>query len=356
MEIRRKLDILGPLGINHLVKTAAEPGNCISTGIGIEEVAKVDFLVGGHVTPSSAALMATRRAPREVQGEWISSLISGEKIKMPANAKNHRASDASAIKSTTVKEGDPYALVREKVAIYQTFNYHSAVVFANIDSSADFYVVTAFLLYMDLPGITLFPITYSGWKPQWLGGFAMEKVRIPQKYRLSKEGTGFHLAMSQFDFLQAGIGLTALVMSQSSPEEAMQYAQQRTVLRRPIASFQGISFKLVEDATMAQNNRLLCCRALSMNNQGLLHTKESAVAKWFCLRIATQVIRECVLAMGHFGYTADYPLAERLGNVGDLEMGDGTPGIMKTILVHWIIGKGSVCVKGLASKGQARES
>jgi cyclohexanecarboxyl-CoA dehydrogenase len=339
VEIRRKLGDLGLLGINQPVEYGGQPGNYVSIGIAIEEIAKADFLVGGYITLPTAALMAIGQASKEVQGEWIPGLISGEKIVVPANTENHCGSDAGAIKSTAVKDGASYVLNGEKVAICQALNLHAAVVFAKTDPSAGFRGVTAFLLPMDLAGITRFPINYIGWKPQGLGGFAMEDVRIPEKYRLSEEGKGFYLAMSQFDFLRVGIGLTAMGMAQASLEEAMGYAKQRTAFGRPIASFQGISFKLVEDATMVEAGRLLCYRALSMKNQGLVHTKESAMAKWFCPKIATQVIHDCVLAMGHFGYTTDYPLAERLRDVVGLEIGDGTPEVMKTILVREMIGK-----------------
>jgi len=306
----------------------------------VEELSRVDggislCLAGTALGTYPILLMGND----EQKARYLPALARGEKLAAFALTEADAGSAATDMKMTADRDGDSYVLNGEKMAICQALNLHAAVVFAKTDPDAGFRGVTAFLLPMDLPGITRFPINYIGWKPQGLGGFAMENVRIPEKYRLSEEGKGFYLAMSQFDFLRVGIGLTALGMAQASLEEAMGYAKQRTAFGRPIASFQGISFKLVEDATLVEAGRLLCYRALSMKNQGLMHTKESAMAKWFCPKIATEVIHNCVLALGHFGYTTDYPLAERLRDVVGLEIGDGTPEIMKTILVREMIGK-----------------
>jgi cyclohexanecarboxyl-CoA dehydrogenase len=339
VEIRRKLGDLGLLGVNQPTEYGGQPGDYVSIGIAIEEIAKADFLVGGYITMPTAAIMAIRQGPKEAQDEWLPGLISGEKIVPPANTEDHCGSDAAAIRTTAVKDGQYYVLNGEKTAICQCLNAHAAIVFAKTDPKAGFRGVTAFLVPMNLPGISRFPINYIGWKPQGLGGFAMENVRIPEKYRLSEEGKGFYLAMSQYDFLRVGIALVALSMAQASLEEAIEYAKQRTAFGRPIASYQGTSFKLVEASTLVEAGRMLSYRALHMKDQGLVHTKESAMAKWFCPKIATEVIHNCVLALGHYGFTTDYPLAERLRDVVGLEIGDGTAEIMKTILVREIIGK-----------------
>ena len=339
VEIRRKLGDLGLIGVNQPAEYGGQPGDYVSLGIAVEEIAKVDFLVGGYITMPTAAILAIREGPKEVQDEWLPGLIRGEKIVPPANTEPHCGSDAAAIKSTAVKDGNSYVLNGEKTAICQALNAHAAVVYAKTDPAAGFRGVTAFLVPLDLPGITRFPVNYIGWKSQGLGGFAMEDVRIPEKYRLGEEGKGFYLAMSQFDFLRVGIALTALGLAQASIDDAIAYAKQRTAFGRPIANFQAVSFKIAEGATLIEAGRMLCYRALSLKDQGLRHTKESSMAKWFCPKIATEVIHACLIIHGHYGYTTDYPLAERLRDVVGLEIGDGTADIMKTILVRELIGK-----------------
>ncbi|MFA4836647.1 MAG: acyl-CoA dehydrogenase family protein [Dehalococcoidia bacterium] len=339
VEIRRKLGKMGLMGYKQPKEYGGHDGEYVSLAIAIEEICKADFLVGGNITMPYAAIMAIGGGPKETKDEWIPGLISGEFICPPANTEEHCGSDAAAIKTTAVKDGDSYILKGEKTAICQCMNAHAAIVYAKTDPAAGFRGVTAFLVPMNTPGITRYPISYIGWKPQGLGGFFMDNVRIPERYRVSKEGEGFYLAMSQFDFLRVGIAINALAMAQSALEKAIEYTKKRMVFGKPAASFQGTSFKLVEHATMIELGRLMCYRALYMNDQGQRHTKESAMAKWYCPKIAQEAIHDCVLAMGHYGYTIDMPVAEILRDVVGHEIGDGVAQVMKTVLVRELIGK-----------------
>lgn len=339
LELRLKLGRLGLLGVNQPIEYGGHPGDWVSVGIAIEEIARVDYLVGGYIAMPVAASLAIRQGSKEVQDEWLPGLISGEKIVPPANTEPHCGSDAAAIRTRAIKQGDNYVLNGEKMAITQCLNAHAAVVFAKTDPAAGFRGVTAFLVPLDLPGISRYPISYMTAKSQGLGGFSMEDVHIPAKYRLGEEGKGFYLAMNQFDFLRVTIALCAIAQAQVSLEEAITYAKQRTAFGQPIANFQGTSFKIVEAATLIDAGRMLCYRALYLKDRGIPHTKESAMAKWFCPKIATEIIHDTLLIHGHFGYTMDLPLVRRLGNVIGLEIGDGTAQIMKTILVRELIGK-----------------
>ena len=133
--------------------------------------------------------------------------------------------------------------------------------------------------------------------------------------------------------------MVALGLAQTSLEETMSYVVQRTAFGQPIARFEGVSFKIAEHATRIEAARLLCYRTFSLKDQGLPHTKESAMCKWWCPEVAFNAIHDCLLLHGHIGYSEDYPLEQRLRDVLGFEFADGTAQIMKIIIARELMGR-----------------
>jgi cyclohexanecarboxyl-CoA dehydrogenase len=175
------------------------------------------------------------------------------------------------------------------------------------------------------------------------GMVALENVRIPKKYLLGdEEGKGFVELMRAFDFNRTFLTLMALAKAEVSLEETCDYARQRVQFGKPLAKFEGVSFKLAEAATYIELGRWLCYRVLWMKDNGLHHSKESAMAKWWCTRTAFDIIHECLLTHGHYGYSRDLPLEQRLRDTIGVEIGDGTAEIMKLIIARELLGRESL--------------
>jgi len=140
----------------------------------------------------------------------------------------------------------------------------------------------------------------------------MDGVRLPARYRLGEEGEGFYQLMGTFDAYWVLMTLMALGAAQASLEEAISYAKQRTAFGKPIAKFEGVSFKIAEAATEIDAARLLCYRTLWLRHQGMPHTKEAAMGKWFGVEAAERAAYDAIRIHGHVGYSTDYPLEQRL--------------------------------------------
>jgi cyclohexanecarboxyl-CoA dehydrogenase len=178
-----------------------------------------------------------------------------------------------------------------------------------------------------------------GCKPIGRASIFLDNVAVPESHRLGEEGRGFHLVMSQFDTIRVLLGLICMGAAQTSLDEAITYAKQRMAFGKPIAKFEGVSFKIAEAATMIEAGRLLSYRALAMKDAGQFHAKESAMVKWLCPVIAVDVIHNCLLIHGQIGYSEEYPLEQRLRDVMGFELADGTADIMKLIIVREIMGR-----------------
>ena len=103
---------------------------------------------------------------------------------------------------------------------------------------------------------------------------------VPLKFRVGEEGEGFKNIMMSFDFARVLVALATIGLAKTSLFEALEFSTNRLKFNKPLSHFEGVSFKLAESATLIEASRMLCYQALKLKDEGLDHTKESAMAKW----------------------------------------------------------------------------
>ena len=217
----------------------------------------------------------------------------------------------------------------------------SAVLFARTGAGGGAKGVTAFLVPLDLPGVSRSPLHDMGSHSVGRAVLAFDHVHVPASHRLGEEGQGFYQVMRGFDYNRVGIALSCLGVAQISLEETMAYVKERRAFGKPLATFEGVSFKIAEAATHIDACRGLCYRALWLADQGRSHTKESAMVKWWGPKLAVETIHQCLLFHGHYGYTDELPFEQRMRDVIGLEIGDGTAEVMKTVIARELMGRES---------------
>lgn len=124
-----------------------------------------------------------------------------------------------------------------------------------------------------------------------------------------------------------------------SLEEALQWARDREAFGHPIGRYQGGAFPPAEAATYLRGARHVCYEALWRKDAGLEHTAEAAMAKFWAPKLAAEVIHQCLLTLGHGGYSTDSPIAQRLRDVIGLEIGDGTAQASKLVIARHLLGR-----------------
>jgi len=340
-EMLKRIADLGFLSMNFPKEYGGQPADWVSMGITIEELAKVDTLAGLFTVYPMLAALALGHGSEEVCWEWLPPLVRGDKIVCLAATEPDCGSDAAAMKSSATRDGDYYILNGEKTSISAAMEADFALAFAKTDPAAGARGISCFLVPLHLPGISRSPIRHMGIKRVGTGSITLQDVRIPAKYLLGDEGKGFYIIMDAFDFLRLAMALAALGAAQASFTEAVAYAKTRSAFGRPIAGFEGISFRIAEDAMYIEAARLLCYRALWLRDQRLPHTKESAMAKFWCPQVAERAIHNALLIHGHVGYSEEYPIERRLRDAVGFELMDGTAEIMKIIIAQEIIGRES---------------
>lgn len=335
-EIVEMLGEMGCLGGELPEEYGGSGLDCVTSGVIIEEIARGDFNVG--YLPLLASLngqIIAHHARPELAREWLSGITSGKKICCIALTEPHGGSDAANLKLKATRDGDHFVLNGEKTSISMADQADVAVVFARTGTQEQRASgISAFLVPMDLPGITTSRFEDSGQRAIGRGSIFFDNVAVPADHMLGAEGQGFKQVMQGFDYSRALIGLQCLAVAQQSLDETWQWLTEREAFGQPLAAFQGLTHPLAEYQTYVQAARLQCYYALWLKDHGRPHTTEAAMTKWWGPKLAFDVIKQCLLAHGHTGYGEDLPFAQRLRDVMGLQISDGTAQIMKNIIAR----------------------
>ena len=316
----------------------------VTVGIAMEAVGHADINMA--YVPLLASLngqIIARHASPALAGHWIPRIVSGEALVSLALTEPRGGSDAANLALAARRDGDSYVLSGEKSSISMADQADVAVVFARTgppDSGAR--GISAFLVPMDTPGITTTRFNDLGSHAVGRGSIFFDDARVPAANRLAEEGMGFVQVMRGFDYSRALIGLQCVASAQASLDESWAYVGQREAFGAPIAQYQGVTFPLAEADGMLAAVRQLCYHTLRLRDEDAPHTAEAAMCKWLGPKTAVDVIHQCLLTHGHYGWSMEMPHQQRLRDVMGLEIGDGTAQIMKLIVARERVGKVAV--------------
>jgi cyclohexanecarboxyl-CoA dehydrogenase len=199
--------------------------------------------------------------------------------------------------------------------------------------------ISAFLVPLDLPGITKTAFDDHGSRSVGRGSLFFDQVRVPEHYLLGAPNEGFVQVMQGFDYSRALLGIQCLSVARQSIEETWAYSTEREAFGKPLSTFQGVSFPLAEAETMVTSARWMCLHTLWLKDQGLPHTAEAAMCKWWGPKLAYDTINSCLLLHGHAGYARELPFEQRMRDVLGLQIGDGTAQIMKLVVARQRAGR-----------------
>ena len=335
---------LGLLGMDLPEEFGGLGTDAVTTGLITEALAYGDFNISAipvGISLNGAILM--RHAQPEVVNAWVPRMIRGEAIIAICLTEPRGGSDAGNLQLRARRDGDSYVLNGEKTSITFADCADAFLVFARTGLPADGAKgVSAFFIPGDIPGISRTRFDDVGSAVTGRGSVFFDDVRVPASHRLGEEGKGFTQVMQGFDYSRALIALQCCGAAQASLDEAWAYAAEREAFGRPIGQFQGVSFPLAEGESHIAAVRQLSYHALSLRDADAPHTAEAAMVKWMGPKTAFDVIHQCLLTFGHYGWSMDLPHQQRMRDVMGLEIGDGTAGVMKLVIARTRIGRAAV--------------
>ena len=307
----------------------------ISYAIAIEELSRACASTGVILSVNNSLYCdPIQRYGTEAQKErWLVPFARGEKIGCYCLTEPHSGSDASALRTVAVRDGDGWRVSGNKVFVTNGIVADTALVYVTTDRKAGHRGITAFLIDRDTPGYavgkheTKMGITASGSVE-----IVLEDVRLDDEHRLGAVGEGFKVALSTLDGGRIGIAAQAVGIAQCALDHAQSYAQEREAFGRPIGELQAIAFKLADMATRTEAARLLTYRAAATKDAGRRFTTEAAMAKLFASEVCVDATREAVQIFGGYGYINEYPVERLYRDAKICEIYEGTSEIQRLVI------------------------
>lgn len=314
------------------------------SGVIVEEIARADFTFGYAALLASLNGQILRQfALPEVARDWLPGLAAGEHMLAIALTEPKGGSDAANLGLRMQRDGSHYVINGEKTSISANQIAKGVVTFARTGRPEDrARGVSAILIPLDLPGVTTSKFANCGQNSVGHGSIWFDNVRVPAEYLLGEEGKGFAQVMHGFDFSRSLIGLQCIGTARQSLDETWTYVGERHAFGKPLSAFQGVTHQLADFDTRLEAARLMSMNALWLKDQGLPHTAEAAMTKWWPPLLAYEAIHACLLIHGHAGYAEDLPFQQRLRDVLGLQIGDGTAHIMKNIIARERAGRPAI--------------
>ena len=296
---------------------------CGSIGL---SVAAHNSLCTGHILAFANESQKQQYLPKLATGQWIGAWGLTEP---------NTGSDAMRMQCTARREGEYFYLNGTKSWITHGKSGDVAVVIARTGELLDSKGMTTFVVERGTPGFM------AGKKENKLGMRASETAemvfdncRVHESQILGKEGEGFKQAMKILDGGRISIAALSLGIAKGAYEASVKYAKERHQFGKPIASFQGISFKLADMAVKIEAAELLTRQAAQLKNEGNPCTKQAAMAKYYASEISVQVSTDAVQVHGGYGYTKDFPVEKFYRDSKLCTIGEGTSEVQKIVIAR----------------------
>jgi alkylation response protein AidB-like acyl-CoA dehydrogenase len=271
----------------------------------------------------------------EQRAKYLPRLTSMELIASYCLTEPGSGSDASAMRSRAVRDGDDYVLNGSKAFISGAgvSDIYVAMVRTGDDGPKG---VSCFIIEKDTPGLSFGANEKKmGWNSQPTAQVIFEDCRVPAENLIGAEGEGFKFAMMGLDGGRLNIAACSLGTAQRAFDKALEYAQDREQFGQNIAAFQAIQFKLADMATDLEAARLMLYSAAKANDEASPEkTKKSAMAKRFVTDTCFNVANEALQIHGGYGYLKDYEVERMVRDLRVHQILEGTNEIMRVIIAR----------------------
>jgi alkylation response protein AidB-like acyl-CoA dehydrogenase len=308
--------------------------------VALEEIAAVDasVAVAMSVHNSLPTQMLLRWGTEEQKERFLRPMAQGEWLGAFALSEPEAGSDAAALRTQAVRDGDCWVLNGTKAWV--TSGSHAEVIIAmartdHPEERRGARGITAFIVTPDLPGF------HVGKKEDKMGlrasptvTLTFDNMRVPAANVLGAVGMGFIYAMQSLDNGRLGISAQSIGIARAALEASVAYAAERRQFGKPIKEFQAIQFKLAEMATRITAARALLYAAASAKDRGEAITQFSSMSKLFASETAMWVTTEAIQVLGGYGYVRDYPVERYFRDAKATEIYEGTSEIQRIVIAR----------------------
>ncbi|WP_180174950.1 acyl-CoA dehydrogenase family protein [Acinetobacter sp. YH01022] len=305
--------------------------------LALEEIAAADGATSAimSVHNSVGCVPILKFGTEQQKQQFLKPLAQGEMIGAFALTEPHTGSDAAAIKTRAVKDGEHYIINGAKQFITSGNNAGMIIVFAVTDPSAGKKGMSAFLVPRDTPGYEVIRVEEKlGLHASDTCQIALTDVRIHESLRLGAEGEGLKIALANLEGGRIGIAAQAVGLARAALEEASKYAHDRVAFGKPIFEQQSIAFRLASMATEIEAARQLVHFAARKKEAGESCLTEASMAKLFASEMAERVCSKALQIFGGYGYLKDFPIERIYRDARICQIYEGTSDIQRLVIAR----------------------
>ncbi len=342
LPIIKKLGELGILGMSVDPKYGGSGLDPVSVAVVIEELAKGDGSLALTVAAHSGLACGhiSNFGNEEQKKKYLPDIASGKKLGGWALTEPGSGSDASAMKTKAVKDGDNWILNGTKMFITNATVGETFTVLAVTDPAKKQKGITAFILEKSDKGFKAGKkLEKMGMRSSDTGELILEDVKIPDSRRIGEINQGFINTLMMLDKGRVSIGALSVGLAQGAFEEALKYASQRETFGKFLKDHQAIQFILSDMKTEIEAGRLLVHKAATLASQGKSFIIEASMAKLYASEMAMRVCSKAIQIHGGYGYTREFPVERMLRDAKLCEIGEGTSEVQKLIISREILKK-----------------
>ncbi|MEM7194056.1 MAG: acyl-CoA dehydrogenase family protein [Pseudomonadota bacterium] len=325
---------LGLCGMTVPVDDGGAGADTLSYAIAIEELAAGDGSVSTiiSVTNLVSRILARFGSPTQRSEELI-ALATGEALGCFCLTEPHAGSDASAIRTRAVRDGDFYVLNGTKQFVTSGRNADLAVVFAVTDPDAGKRGISAFLVPTTNDGYVVSRLEEKlGQHASDTAQITLDNCRIPASSLIGQPGEGYKVALSNLEYGRVGIAAQCVGMARSALECAIAYSRDRQSFDKPLSEHQAVAFRLADSATTLESCRLMVWHAAALQDAGLPGLKQACMAKLFASEQAEKICSAAIQVLGGYGYLKDFPVEQIYRDVRVAQIYEGTSDIQKMVI------------------------
>jgi len=314
----------------------------VSYALAVEELNRVDASVG--ITMWAHNSLCTNHialfGSREQKAAYLPRLARGEVLGAWGLTEPGSGSDAAAMRSRAVPEGDHFVLNGSKAFITNAGVAGVAVVMAVTDPARGNKGISAFVLDRGLPGFTASaPYRKLGLHASNTAELHFDDVRVPAAALCGERDMGFVNTMQVLEGGRIAMAAMAVGLAQGALDEALKYMKQRSAFGRTLAEFNGLQGMIADIGTEVEAARLLTLRAAALKDAGQPAKVAASMAKVFASEVAMKAATRSLQIHGGAGYITEFPIERIFRDAKLTEIGEGTSEIQRMVIARDILGR-----------------
>jgi alkylation response protein AidB-like acyl-CoA dehydrogenase len=334
-DVLRKMGRAGLMGVTIDPAWGGAGADFTSYVLAIEEISAADGglsnMMAANNSPVAAALQDHGSDWQKAQ--YLTRLTSGDWVGCIHLTEPHTGSDAAAIRTRAVRDGDDYVLDGHKAFITAGATADLAMIVAVTDPAAGKRGITTFITPTVNPGYRVLRKERKlGHRTNDTCQIVFDAMRVPARDVLGEPGRGLGIALANLSAGRIGVAAQATGGARAALKAARAWAAERQTFGKPIIEHQAVAFMLADMATRVEAARQLYLHAAQLKDRGLPCAREASMAKLFASEMAEWVASKAIQIHGGYGFISDCPVEKIYRDVRVYQIYEGTSEVQKIVI------------------------